>query len=103
MIEYSEKRDNLRMPIDCSLSFNVADDARQHQGKLINLSRRGILFTSRQRLETGTVLDVVLTPSHSQTPPMHATVEVARVTGNRVLYEVAGQIRQTTSPPRSGS
>ena len=93
MTYYPEKRDFLRMPIDCSLSFNVEDDDRPHRGKVINLSSRGILFSSRQRLETGTLLNIELIPSRSSTPPMHATVEVARVTSNRVTYEVAGEIR----------
>lgn len=93
MTDYTEKRDYRRMPIDCSLSFNVEDDHRPHQGKVINLSSRGILFISRQRLETGTLLNIELTPSRSATPPMHATVEVARVISNRVSYEVAGEIR----------
>jgi hypothetical protein len=82
------------MPIDCSFQFSVVNDDRKHQGKVINLSSRGILFPSRQRLETGTLLDIVLTPSHPATPPMLAKVEVARVTNNRVLYEVACKIRK---------
>jgi hypothetical protein len=94
MIAYAEKRDYLRMAIDCSFRFTVVDDHRQHQGKVINLSSRGILFTSKQRLETGTLLDIVLAPSHPTTPPMHAKAEVARVTGNRLFYEVACRIKK---------
>jgi hypothetical protein len=89
-----EKRDFLRMPIDCSMVFTVQDDDRQHNAKVVNLSSKGILFTSRQRLEVGSMLNVVLTASHVDTPPMHATVEVMRVTSNRVLYEVACEIKQ---------
>jgi hypothetical protein len=97
MFNYDEKRNFLRMPIDCSLVFNVVNDDRQHNAKLVNLSGKGILFTSRQRLEPGSLLNIVLTPSHSNTPPMHATVEVARVTSNRVQYEVACEIREVTN------
>lgn len=89
MSTFAEKRDYLRMPIDCSFRYSVSDDHREHQGKVINLSSRGILFTSRQRLEEGALLDIVLAPSHPTTPPTHATAEVARVTSNRVFYEVA--------------
>ena len=96
MVNYDEKRDFLRMPIDCSLVFNVVNDDRRHNAKVVNLSSKGILFTSRQRLEAGSLLNIVLTASHSDTPPMHATVEVARVTSNRVLYEVACEIREIT-------
>lgn len=94
MLNIDEKRGFLRMPIDCSMVFNVHDDDREHKAKVVNLSSQGILFTSRQRLELGSLLDIVLTPSHADTPPMHATVEVTRVTSNQVLYEVACEIRQ---------
>jgi hypothetical protein len=87
-----EKRNFLRMPIDCNLSFSVVGDDREFKGKVINLSSTGILFTSKQRLEVDSLLTLVLTASHD-TPPMHATVKVARVISNRVQYEVACIIR----------
>ena len=89
-----EKRDFLRMPIDCNLSYSVVGEQREFQGKVINLSSRGVLFTSKQRLEVGSLLTLVLTPSRSNTPPMHATVKVTRVVSNRVQYEVACIIRR---------
>jgi hypothetical protein len=94
MIDQAEKRDFMRMPIDCSMRFSVVGDDRDFQGKVINLSNNGILFTSRQKLEVGSLLTLVLTSSHADTPPMHATVKVTRVINNRVHYEVAGIIRR---------
>ena len=87
-----EKRNFLRMPIDCNLKYSVVDDDREFEGKIINLSSEGILFTSKQRLEVGGLLSIVLTASND-TPPMHATVKVTRVISNRVQYEVACIIR----------
>jgi hypothetical protein len=84
-----EKRDFLRMPIDCNLSYSSVGDKREFQGEVINLSSMGILFTSKQRLEAGSLLTLVLTPSRSNTPPMHVTVKVTRVISNRMQYEVA--------------
>ena len=81
------------MPIDCSLRFSVVGDEREFGGKIINLSSQGILFTSRQKLEVGSLLTLVLTASQAKTPPMHATVKVTRVISNRVQYEVACIIR----------
>jgi hypothetical protein len=92
MNKFPEKRDFLRMPIDCNLRFSVVGDDREFKGKVINLSSTGILFTSKQRLEVDSLLTLVLTASHD-TPPMHATVKVARVISNRVQYEVACIIR----------
>jgi len=94
MINYAEKRDFMRMPIDCRLQFSVVGDERDFEGKVINLSSKGILFTSRQKLEVGNLLTLVLTASQTDTPPMHATVKVTRVINNRVNYEVACIIRR---------
>ena len=45
MINYAEKRDFMRMPIDCRMRFSEVGDEREFEGKVINLSNRGILFT----------------------------------------------------------
>jgi hypothetical protein len=86
---YHEKRDFLRMPIDCSFTYTFVDDDRVHHGKVINLSSKGILFTSKQRVEPGTVLDIVLAPSHPTTPPTRVKAEAARVNNYRQFYEIA--------------
>jgi hypothetical protein len=93
MIKDYEKRNFLRMPIDCHLRYSVVGDDRDFEGKVINLSDKGILFTSRQKIEVGSLLTLVLTASQAKARPMHATVKVTRVISNRVQYEVACTIR----------
>ena len=93
MIEYAEKRDFLRMPIDCELRFGKAGSEAGLQGKVINLSSKGILFTSSELFGQGESLDIVLTPTGSETPPMHARVVVSRVTNNNALFEIACEIQ----------
>ena len=93
-MNYAEKRDFLRMPIDCSLKFSVVGDEREYQGNVINMSNAGILFTSRQKLEVGNLLSMVLTASQTETPPMHATVKVERALNKRVHYEIACTFRR---------
>jgi hypothetical protein len=93
MIDFNEKRNSRRMPIDCDLSYSVVGDDRDFEGKVINLSDKGILFTTRQKLEVGSLLTLVLTANQAKTPPMHATVKVTRVVSQRVQYEVACIIR----------
>ena len=93
MINYNEKRNSPRMPIDCDLRFSVVGDDRDFKGKVINMSDKGILFTSRQKLEVGSLLTLVLTAHQAKTPPMHATVKVTRVIGQGVQYEVGCIIR----------
>ncbi len=97
MSYFDEKRKLLRLPIDCSLSYTIADDNRQYRGKVINLSSKGILFTSKQKVETGTTVSLLLTTSQTDTPPMRVLAEVARVTSNRVQYEVACAIHKVES------
>ena len=97
MIDYAEKRDFLRMPIDCGLNFSEKDSTRQYQGKVVNLSSKGILFTSHEEFSPGTILEIVLTPSNSDTPPMQATVVVAQVSSNEVLFEVACEMKEIKS------
>jgi hypothetical protein len=97
MIEYAEKRDFLRMPIDCELSFSEVDGGKRHQGKVINLSTKGILFTSSEKFDIGTRLDIVLTPSNSITPPMQARVSVSRVVAGEVLFDIACEIEDAKS------
>ncbi|MCP4391235.1 MAG: PilZ domain-containing protein [Gammaproteobacteria bacterium] len=92
MIDYAEKRDFLRMPIDCELSFSESGSSKQYQGNVINLSSKGILFTSNTEFVAGKKLDITLTPSNSITPPMEATVVVMRVVNNDVLFELACEI-----------
>lgn len=94
MIDYAEKRDFLRMPIDCALSFSESGSSKQHSGNVINLSSKGILFTSNSDFAPGSRLDITLTPSNSITPPMEATVVVMRVVNNDVLFEVACEIEE---------
>jgi len=94
MINNNEKRNSLRMPIDCELRYSVVGDDRDFEGTVINLSDKGILFTSRQKLEVGSLLTLVLTTNQAKTPPMHATVKVTRVISQRMRYEVACIIRK---------
>ena len=89
MIDYAEKRDFLRMPIDCEMSFAAAGSDKKYPGSVINLSTRGILFTSGEKFDQGTELDITLTPSNSTTPPMVASVVVSRVSSSETLFEIA--------------
>ena len=89
MTSNNEKRNFLRMSIDCHLKYSVVGDDRDFEGTVINLSDKGILFTSSQKLEVGNLLTLVLTAGQTKTPPMHATVEVTRVISKQVQYEVA--------------
>ncbi len=94
MNDYAEKRDFQRMAIDCAFSFRIPGEEQRFDGHVINLSSKGILFTSRENFEIDTVLEITLTPSNSLTPPMEALVVVARITDNQAIYELACEIKE---------
>ncbi len=94
MSDYSEKRDFQRMAIDCELSFHEPGGQQVYDGHVINLSSKGILFTSGEHFEAGVPLNIVLTPSNSLTPPMEASVLITRVTNNDTIYEIACEITE---------
>lgn len=88
MSEYAEKRDFQRMAIDCILSFSINGESETYNGSVINLSSKGILFTSTEAIKEGSSLNIVLTPSNSITPPMEADATVTRVIDNDSIYEI---------------
>lgn len=94
MVGYHEKRDFLRMPIDCIMVFNVVDDKRKHRGHVVNLSSKGILFTTRQKLEVGAFIRVQLTSGDKDVQEFRALFEVTRITSHRINYEVAGKLME---------
>ena len=82
------------MAIDCALTFSKKDEQQFIIGHVVNLSSKGILFTSTDKINEGMLLDIVLTPSNSITPPMEASVIVARVTDNNAVFEIACEINE---------
>ena len=89
MSDYAEKRDFQRMAIDCVLSFSREGDSVIYDGSVINLSSKGILFTSMESIEEGSNLGIVLTPSNSITPPMEADAVVTRMVDHQSVFEIA--------------
>lgn len=79
MREYSEKRDFIRMVLDCDLSYSVLDSDEPHNGKACDLSGKGMRFISDQEFSEGTMLEVRLNPKDSFVPGLHAIVKVMRV------------------------
>lgn len=77
-MEYSEKRDFQRMALGCSMEYQLANIPGSHEGKVINLSAKGVLFVSGDKVQTGDRLSIKLSPVNNITPPMSADIEVTR-------------------------
>ncbi len=81
--EYDEKRDFIRIDIDCEISFREMDSDNEHIGQVANLSGRGMMFISDHKLAKDTLLEVNIKPANILTPALHANVKVVRVVKQR--------------------
>ena len=93
MNNIAEKRDFLRMAIDCQLSYSKKGEKQSLEGHVVNLSSKGILFTATEKFEEGDQLDIILTPANSPNAPMEALVIIVRATYNGSVYALACKIR----------
>ena len=78
MMDYAEKRDFQRMAMDCTMQFKLAESEQKFEGKVINLSAKGILFVAADEIAPGSIVEIKLTPVNNITPPMSANTTVAR-------------------------
>ncbi|MBL3601428.1 MAG: PilZ domain-containing protein [gamma proteobacterium endosymbiont of Lamellibrachia anaximandri] len=78
MNDYAEKRDFLRMNIECPARFRIAGGKTVSAAVVKNLSSTGILLESDQSLEPGTQLAVEIMPGKTITPPLSAEACVIR-------------------------
>ncbi len=95
--EYDEKRDFIRIDIDCEITYKKADsDEPAVTGRVANLSGRGMMFISDTELDKDTLLEVNINPSNILTPALHANVKVVRVMKQRHGngYEIGAVIKE---------
>jgi c-di-GMP-binding flagellar brake protein YcgR len=77
--EFEEKRDFMRMMVDCEVQCRSADGTTQYSGRVRNLSAQGLLFSSEQELAVGERLELVIHPKIGSAAPLEASAEVVRV------------------------
>ena len=95
--EYDEKRDFIRIDIDCEVTFKKLDSTEEEMiGQVANLSGRGMMFISEVELEKNIVLEVNIKPKNILTPSLHANVKVVRVIKQRHAdgYEIGAVIKE---------
>lgn len=78
MMEYTEKRDFHRMAIDSTAQFQINDSGKMDEAIVKDLSSGGILLWTKQEVEPGSQLSILLQPGTDITPPLHAKAEVIR-------------------------
>ncbi|WP_455210986.1 PilZ domain-containing protein [Kaarinaea lacus] len=94
-IEYSEKREYFRMNTNSAMTIKPEGSNEVYQGICINLSANGVLFTSNQRFDPGSIIHINITPAKAVVAPLDAVVEVVRTqVDSEKGYAIAGQIKQ---------
>jgi len=94
--EYDEKRDYIRINVDCEIRYSLPGSDQDELGKVTNLSGRGMMFIADQLLEVDNRVEVRIQPENTITPPLHANVRVVRVNKRRhdEGYEIGAVIQE---------
>ena len=94
MLEYDEKRNYIRMNVDCGLTYRLVDSEEFHTANCTSISGSGVSFLAEHSFEPGKALEVNIIPKNAITPPMTAFVEVVRSSKQEDgRYEIAAAIR----------
>jgi len=82
MINYDEKRDFQRMPVDCKVDFSIEGQKEVFHGDGKDLSATGVTFISENELQPGTIININVHPFIKTVRPLSAKAEVIRCTKN---------------------
>lgn len=92
MIDDAEKRDFIRMPMQCPITMRVGDNGPTDRAELRDLSAGGIRFLSPYAVEQGVRVAVRIAPKNPITPPLDAEVNVLRCEPLADRFEIAAAI-----------
>lgn len=94
MLEYDEKRNYIRMNVDCELTYKLADAKQLHTGTCTSISGSGVSFTAEKAFEPGKAMEVNIMPKNNITPSMTAFIEVVRTSElEDGKFEIAATIK----------
>jgi len=94
MLTHDERRDYIRMDVNCEIAYKTADSDQYKTGLCTTLSGAGVSFIADQPFELGLAMDINITPKSNITPPMAAHIEVVRCSKrNDNEYEIAAVIK----------
>lgn len=94
MLDYDEKRDYIRMDVDCDVAYKLADSTKVNIGRCTSLSGAGVSFITDSPYDTGMAMEINLVPKNTATPPMTAFIEVVRsIPKEDGLFEIAASIK----------
>ncbi len=77
MLEYIEKRDYIRMEVDCAARIEL-DGIEPLSAIVKDLSATGVLLWVDTKIPSGSVGTVSILPGKNITPPLSAEIEIIR-------------------------
>ena len=92
MIDYSEKRDFIRMSMRCPVAVRAVAGGEDEMAELLDLSASGVRFRSARELSTGDHLRLTVQPPSPITPPLQAAVSVLRCHEIDQGFDIAASI-----------
>ena len=81
--DYDEKRDFIRVNVDCDIQYKPEGAAQEETGRLANLSGRGMMFISSFEIPVESHVEIRIQPEGTVTGPLHAIVRVVRTAKQR--------------------
>ncbi|MCP4040366.1 MAG: PilZ domain-containing protein [Gammaproteobacteria bacterium] len=78
MLDYSEKRNFIRLPVDCPAKFRINGSDKLEKGEVKNISGGGMVLHAQQDIPQGTQISVAVQTNSKALPPLVATVDVVR-------------------------
>jgi len=94
MLTNDEKRDYIRMDVDCDITYKLANSNDISTGRCTTLSGAGVSFIADQSFEPGLAMEISIVPKNAITPPMTAFIEVVRSNKrDHEQYEIAASIK----------
>jgi len=76
---YDEKRDFIRVPVECEMALETLDTGRRFVAEGRNLSGNGVLFVTGEALQPGDKLNLHIEATQVLNSVLDATIEVVRV------------------------
>ncbi|VAW75769.1 hypothetical protein MNBD_GAMMA15-2477 [hydrothermal vent metagenome] len=76
---YEEKRDYIRVPVQCEVALEAIDGSKHFVAEGRNLSGNGVLFFTDERLQPGDRLNLHIEATQVLMSVLDATIEVVRV------------------------
>ncbi|MCW8888029.1 MAG: PilZ domain-containing protein [Gammaproteobacteria bacterium] len=74
--DFSEKRDFIRMGVDCPTTFEIEGESGSFNGTARDLSASGLQIVTQKEVAIGTILNIKVLPEKAIIAPLHAVVEV---------------------------